>query len=138
MPPGPNVGPQDAHTFLELGQLHMQFQWVSLIKLLTKWEDGIRMLLKTTSVSSHSSYSIPFHCILPLDSTLSISTGVVCLYMHLRTQSRYILLLLHRVVSHYGSLELFCCPLVCIVTTYRQYRSFLLAFSPKILFLFYA
>lgn len=74
---------------------------------------------------------LQFHCILPLDST-SISSGVVCLY--LRTQSRSILLLLHKVVSHYCSSEEFYCSLVCIVTTIRQYRSFPLVFSPKILF----
>lgn len=78
---------------------------------------------------------LQFHCNLPLGLTLSISAGVVCWYLRTRTQSRSILLILHRVVSHYGSLELFCCPLVCIVTTYRQYRSILLAFSPKIFFL---
>lgn len=77
---------------------------------------------------------LQFHCILPLGLTLSISAGVVCWYMYLRTQSRSILLLLHKVVSHYCSSEEFYCSLVCIVTTIRQYRSFPLAFSPKILF----
>lgn len=128
-------------TVLELGQQHMQLPWVSLIRLFRKWEDGIRMLLNITFVSSHSSYNMYIHiyytpvsgvfCPLgrPFLAFQALSANI---YLH----SSEVFCCSFLRLSHYGSSEVFCCPLVCIITTYRQYRSILLTLSPKFLFFF--
>lgn len=98
-------------------------------------------LLNITFVSSHSSYNMYIHiyytpvsgvfCPLgrPFLAFQALSANI---YLH----SSEVFYCSFLRLSHYGSSEVFCCPLVCIITTYRQYRSILLTLSPKFLSFF--